>query len=139
MTLLEVIIAITILCLISTISFVKFNLSDYKINSFVKQMTSDMRYIRKINKLGNSNVYIAFITQDNFDGYILRENGETTKQVFLPENVDLKCPVSKLLFNTNGSFYTGGTTISIIQKNNYTEITIVPTSGRILIKEGIYK
>ena len=47
--------------------------------------------------------------------------------------------LSKIFFKTNGCFYIGGTTISIIQKNNYTEITIVPTSGRVLIKEGIYK
>ena len=80
-----------------------------------------------------------FTKQNNTKGYILRENGEDIKSVFLPEGVDLRCPVNKIFFKTNGCFYIGGTTISIIQKNNYTEITIVPTSGRVLIKEGIYK
>ena len=139
MTLVEVIIGITILSLIATMSFTKINLSNYKVNSFVKQMASDIRYVRKINKLGNSKVYIYFTKQNNIKGYVLRENGEDTKSVFLPEGVDLKCPISKILFKTNGCFYMGGTTISIMQKSNYTEVTIVPTSGRVLIKEGIYK
>ena len=130
MTLVEVIIGITILSLIATMSFTKINLSNYKVNAFAKQMASDIRYVRKINRLGK---------QNNTKGYILRENGEDIKSVFLPEGVDLRCPVSKIFFKTNGCFYIGGTTISIIQKNNYTEITIVPTSGRVLIKEGIYK
>ena len=133
MTLVEVIIGITILSLIATMSFTKINLSNYKVNAFAKQMASDIRYVRKINRLGNSKVYMYFTKQNNTKGYILR------KSVFLPEGVDLRCPVSKIFFKTNGCFYIGGTTISIIQKNNYTEITIVPTSGRVLIKEGIYK
>ena len=107
MTLVEVIIGITILSLIATMSFTKLNLSNYKVNAFVKQMASDIRYVRKINRLGNSKVYIYFTKQNNTKGYILRENGEAT--------------------------------ISVMQKNNYTEVTIVPTSGRVLIKEGIYK
>lgn len=139
MTLVEVIIGITILSLIATMSFTKLNLSNYKVNSFIKQMASDIRYIRKINKLGNSKVYLYFTKKDNIKGYILRENGEDIKSVFLPQNVDLRCPVNKILFKTNGCFYMGGTTISIIQKDNYTDVTIVPTSGRVLIKEGIYK
>lgn len=139
MTLVEIIIGITILSLIATISFTKFNLSNYKVTSFIKQMTSDIRYVRKINKLGNSNVYMIFTKENNCEGYLLRENGETIKKVFLPKNIDLEYSVSKILFNTQGSFYTGGTTISIIQKNNYTQVTIVPTSGRVLIKEGMYK
>ena len=120
-------------------SFTKINLSNYKVNAFAKQMASDIRYVRKINRLGNSKVYMYFTKQNNTKGYILRENGEDIKSVFLPEGVDLRCPVNKIFFKTNGCFYIGGTTISIIQKNNYTEITIVPTSGRVLIKEGIYK
>lgn len=139
MTYIEVIIGITLLALVGTISFAKFNLSNYRVNSFIKQMTSDIRYVRQINKIGNERVYMVFTQQDNCRGYILVESGEKVKSVFLPENVELECPISKILFNSNGGFYMGGTTISIINKNSYTEVTIVPTSGRILIKEGIYK
>ena len=101
MTLVEVIIGITILSLIATMSFTKINLSNYKVNAFAKQMASDIRYVRKINRLGNSKVYMYFTKQNNTKGYILRENGEDIKSVFLPEGVDLRCPVSKIFFKTN--------------------------------------
>ena len=127
-TFIEVIIGITLLALIGTVSFVKLDLSNYKINSFIKQMTTDIRYIRQINKIGNEKVYMLFI-----------EESRQSKKVFLPKGIELACPTSKILFNTKGGFYKGGTTITIIKKDNYTDITIVPTSGRILIKEGIYK
>ncbi len=127
------------MAVIGTISFAKFNLTNYKVNSFIKQMTSDIRYIRQVNKVGNERIYMLFIQENNCDGYILLENGEKVKSVFLPENIDLECPQSKILFNTSGGFFKGGTTISVISKKSYTEITIVPTSGRILIKEGMYK
>lgn len=63
MTLVEVIIGITILSLIATMSFTKINLSNYKVNAFAKQMASDIRYVRKINRLGNSKVYMYFTTE----------------------------------------------------------------------------
>ena len=128
-TFIEVIIGITLLALIGTVSFVKLDLSNYKINSFIKQ----------INKIGNEKVYMLFIEENNCEGYILMEEGRQSKKVFLPKGIELACPTSKILFNTKGGFYKGGTTITIIKKDNYTDITIVPTSGRILIKEGIYK
>ena len=71
MTFIEVIIGITLLALIGTVSFVKLDLSNYKINSFIKQMTTDIRYIRQINKIGNEKVYMLFIEENNCEGYIL--------------------------------------------------------------------
>ena len=139
MTFIEVIIGLTLLALIGTITFVKLDLSNYKVNSFIKQMTTDIRYIRQVNKIGNEKIYMILTEENNCEGYILVENGQQVKRVFLPKGIDLECPISKILFNTKGGFYQGGTTITIIKKDNYTDITIVPTSGRILIKEGIYK
>ena len=60
MTLVEVLLGITILAMICTISFSKINLSKYKVNSFIKQMTSDIRYVRRVNKLGNINIGSGF-------------------------------------------------------------------------------
>ena len=47
-TFIEVIIGLTLLALIGTITFVKLDLSNYKVNSFIKQMTTDIRYIRQV-------------------------------------------------------------------------------------------
>lgn len=125
--------------MICTISFSKINLSKYKVNSFIKQMTSDIRYVRRVNKLGNIKVYIVFIERNNCKGYIMEENGIEMKSVFLPRNIDLKCSTSKILFDRQGGFYMGGTTISVGKDGDYTEVTIVPVSGRVLVKEGTYK
>jgi len=138
-TLVEVLLGITLLALICTISFSKINLDNYKVNSFIRQLNSDIRYVRMVNKLGNSKVYIVFTTKNNCKGYILMENGNTSKGVFLPKNINLNYSESKILFDNKGSFYMGGTTINIGKDKDYTEITIVPVSGRVLIKEGIYK
>ena len=99
MTFIEVIIGITLLALIGTVSFVKLDLSNYKINSFIKQMTTDIRYIRQINKIGNEKVYMLFIEENNCEGYILMEEGRQSKKVFLPKGIELACPTSKILFN----------------------------------------
>ena len=139
MTLVEVLIGITLLALICTIAFSKFDLDNYKVNSFIRQLNSDIRYVRSVNKLGNNKVYIAFTKQNNCSGYVLIENGSNTKSVFLPKNIKLSYPISKIMFDHQGAFYMGGTTISVGNDKNYTEITIVPVSGRVLIKEGLYK
>ncbi len=138
MTLVEVILAITILSLICTISFTKLNLDNYRTKSFVKQLASDIRYVRKINKLGNTNVYIFFNEKEGKKGYVLRENGNNVKNIFLPKGVEIKYSESKILFDRQGAFHTGGTTISVGQNGDFIKITIVPVSGRVLIKEGIY-
>ncbi|MGM9534714.1 MAG: Tfp pilus assembly protein FimT/FimU [Intestinibacter sp.] len=139
MTLVEVLVGITLLALICTISFSKINLDNYKVNSFIRQLNSDIRYVRMVNKLGNSKVYIVFTQKNSCKGYILMENGTTAKGVFLPKNINLNYSVSKILFDNKGAFYMGGTTINVGKGKDYTEITIVPVSGRVLIKEGIYK
>ena len=120
-------------------SFSMFNLDDYKVDSFIRQLNSDIRYVRRVNKLGNSKVYIAFTEQNNRKGYLLRDNGEIVKSEFLPKNVKLNYSISKILFDRQGAFYMGGTTIIILDDKKYTEMTITPVSGRVLIKEGIYK
>ncbi|MGN1033827.1 MAG: hypothetical protein ACI4PU_10155, partial [Intestinibacter sp.] len=127
------------LALICTISFSKFNLDNYKVNSFIRQLNSDIRYVRRVNKLGNSKVYIVFTEKNGCKGYILRENGNNEKSIFLPKNIKLSYSIGKILFDRQGAFYMGGTTISVGKDKKYTEITIVPVSGRVLIKEGIYK
>ena len=42
-------------------------------------------------------------------------------------------------FKEDGTPYPSGTTIRIIYKDTKKEITIVPISGRVLIKEGKYE
>lgn len=121
----------------------KYEGDNYKIELFAKELCSDIRYVRRENMLNNSNVYIKFIKEDNKWSYILQRNKKEDKRVYLPENVNLNYPINQsnnlICFYTNGLYKNGGMTISINKGDNYKYITIVPISGRVLYKEGIYE
>lgn len=143
MTTLELIIAISIIVIITSICFMKYEGENYRIEAFAKELCSDIRYVRRENMLNNQSVYIMFINEDNQWSYILRKNKKENKKVSLPKNVDLKFPVgansSVISFYTSGLYKNGGGTITINKDNEYKYITIVPVSGRVLYKEGIYE
>ena len=123
MTTLELIISISIIVIIASICFMKFEGDNYKIEAFAKTLCSDIRYVRRENMLNNPNVYIKFINENNKWSYTLRKNKKEDKRVWY----------------TNGTYKNGGGTITINKGNNYKYITIVPASGRVLYKEGIYE
>ena len=58
MTLVELVVGISIIVLITTLCFPKVSIEKYQVNSFVKQLCSDIRYVRNINMMGNTNAYI---------------------------------------------------------------------------------
>lgn len=142
-TILELIIAITLILMISSVGFVKLQGNNYKIISFTKQLCSDLRYVRRENMLNNSTVYIRFFQENNRYGYSLHRNKQIDKELTLPQSTKLNYPKnfsdSFIKFNRDGSFVKGGGTITINKGNDYKYITIVPVSGRILYKEGIYE
>lgn len=143
MTTLELIIAISIIVILSTICFIKWEGDNYKIEFFAKELCSDIRYVRRENMLNNQSVYIKFIKEDNRWSYILQKNRKEDKRVYLPENVNLNYPIYQnnnlISFYTTGAYKNGGMTININKNNKYKYITIVPVSGRVLYKEGIYE
>ena len=71
--------------------------------------------------------------------YIQNENKEDIKQVYLPKVCKIEYTRSMIKFKADGTPYPSGTTIKIIYKDIKKEITIVPISGRVLIKEGKYE
>lgn len=139
MTLVELVIAMSIMLLITTLCFPKDNIEKYQVNSFTKQLCSDIRYIRNINMLGNTNAYVYL--EDNEDGisFKLNENKNDIKQIYLPKNCKIEFTRPMIKFKADGTPFPSGTTIKIIHKNIKKEITIVPISGRVLIKEGKYE
>ena len=140
---LELIVTISIIVIMSSICFMKYEGDNYKIEFFAKELCSDIRYVRRENMLNNPNVYIRFISENNKWSYILHRNKKEDKRVYLPENVNLNFPIgqnnSLISFYTSGLYKNGGGTISINKGNRYKYITIVPVSGRVLYKEGIYE
>ena len=74
MTLVELVITISIILLITTIYFPKVNIEKYQVNSFTKQLCSDIRYVRNLNKMGNTNTYIYLNKNDERSSFTLNEN-----------------------------------------------------------------
>ena len=139
MTLVELVITISIILLIATIYFPKVNIEKYQVNSFTKQLCSDIRYVRNLNKMGNTNTYIYLNKNDERSSFTLNENKKDIKKVYLPKTCKIEYTRPMIKFKEDGTPYPSGTTIRIIYKDTKKEITIVPISGRVLIKEGKYE
>lgn len=139
MTLVELLIAIAIMLLLSTVCFPKDNIKKYVIDSFTKQLCSDIRYVRQRNMLSESSTYIIYEDNNIRSGYSLIEKGKKIKSVLLPQNTKLNYNPKKIQFIQDGSPYPSSGTTTIINNKIYKEITIVPISGRVLLKEGKYE
>ena len=139
MTLVELVITISIILLITTLCFPKDNIEKYQINSFIKQLCSDIRYVRNINMMGNTNAYVYLEKNDEGSSFKLNEDRKDIKQVYLPKDCKIQFTRPIIKFKSDGTPTPSGTSIKIINKNKVIEITIVPISGRVLIKEGKYE
>lgn len=139
MTLVEVVIGIGIIMTILMISFPKEKLQKYEIDSFARQLVGDIRYVRSMNSNGNLSVFLENIsTQDN-PRYVIKENTDIVKTVYLPKNSSLSYPSSTIKFKSDGTLSSKGETIIIDSKDRKIKITIIPFSGRVLLKEDIYE
>lgn len=139
MTLIELIITLGIITMISSIVLSNFYIDKYKVNSFTKQLCSDIRYVRARNMSSDFSTYIYYKNTNNVISYILREGGNDIKEVSLPKNTIISNKISKIIFRQDGAIGENGETITVTYKGEKTEITIVPFSGRVLLKEGIYE
>lgn len=107
----------------------------------MRQLCSDVRYIRIKNMNSDYSTYIYYKKENNeVISYVLRENGKNKKEVELPKETKLYNSINSIIFSPGGALSERGETIIIVdnKNNKKREITIVPFSGRILIKEGIY-
>ncbi len=139
MTLVEVVIGIGIIMTILMISFPKEKSQKYEIDSFARQLVGDIRYVRSMNSNGNLSVFLENIsTQDN-PRYVIKENTDIVKTVYLPKNSSLSYPSSTIKFKSDGTLSSKGETIIIDSKDRKIKITIIPFSGRVLLKEDMYE
>lgn len=140
MTLVELLISMAIMLLIATLCFPKDNLEKHIITSTVKQLCADIRFVRRCNMLEDSSTYITYVEESGKKGYSIKQNGEQIKSVFLPKNTVIKENMNNMIrFDRYGAPYPNGGTIKIENSKISKEITIVPVSGRVLLKEGKYE
>ena len=85
-----------------------------------------------------STAHITFLKTDDVVIFF-NENKKDIKQVYLPKTCKIEYTRPMIKFKVDGTPYPSGTTIKIIYKDIKKEITIVPISGRVLIKEGKYE
>lgn len=139
MTLVEVVIGIGIIMSILMISFPKEKSQRYEIDSFARQLVGDIRYVRSMNSNGNLSIYLQNIISKENPRYVIKENDNVLKTVYLPKNSNLSYPSSTIKFKSDGTLSSKGETIIIQSKHIKVKITIIPFSGRVLLKEGIYE
>lgn len=133
MTLIELILVIAILGIITSICLPKNNIRDYKLHSQAKLLTNEIRVIR--HKVMTEGGFHGIILQEN---YYMITNGIThSKIVELGEDIYLGDNLGKQVkFNPDGSPRNAGSIIIQDKKTmKYYDITIVPYTGRILLKK----
>ncbi|WP_153011567.1 pilus assembly FimT family protein [Alkalithermobacter thermoalcaliphilus] len=132
---------IGILSIVLAIPLFKVQIRNYQIDSFIRQLAHDIRYVRVKNMNSDYSTYIYYKDyEDNVKSYVLREKGQDKKEVKLPKNTIISHSVKQIKFSLSGALTQQGETIVITDKvtNKKRELTIVPFSGRVLIKEDIY-
>lgn len=117
---------------------------NYEINSFAKQLCSDIRYVRSNNMLGNMDTYVRMNESNGCEGYILIENGKSVKSIYMTQNIEVIDTVKdkkneRIYFKNDGSPSANGGTITIYNDKVSKEITVVPISGRVLFKDVQYE
>lgn len=133
------VVTIGIIVLICSMIILKFNLYNYEVDSFAKQLCSDIRYVKSNNMLGDTNSFVIMTNENGKNGYTLIDKGAKVKDLYLPNNVDIKYKNKKIYFMKDGTPSPTGSTIRIVSEKIIKEITIVPASGRVLFKEGQYE
>lgn len=139
MTLIELVIGIGIVLIAICISFPKDKAYKYQIDSFARQLVSDIRYVRSMNINGNMDLYLENIKIFDNPRYVIKDNSSIIKTVNLPKNSSLSAPTSIIKFKSDGTLNSKGETIIINSESRKIEITIVPFSGRVLLKEDKYE
>ncbi|WP_373601574.1 Tfp pilus assembly protein FimT/FimU [Paraclostridium bifermentans] len=139
MTLVELIITLSIMVIIIYIVFPKDNIQKYELDSFARQFASDIRYVRSININGNENFYLENIKSSNDSRYVIKDNSEIIKTVYLPQNSTLTSTYPIIKFKSDGTLNSIGETMTLKSAYRTIEITIIPFSGRVLLKEGKYE
>ena len=134
MTLLEVIVVIAILGILTAICIPKNTIRKYNLHSQAKLLTNEIRMIRYKTMTEGGSPIISL----NRNNYKILEGSSHIKTVELGDNISLNniVKMKKIRFSPSGSPRDAGS-IRIEDKitTDYYDITIVPYTGRVLLKE----
>lgn len=135
-TLIELILVMAILGIIMGLVIPSFKFGNYYLKSLSKELYSDIRYVRMLNMTEGSDykIYLG-------DGlYKISSGIKDIKVVNIRPEYKLFPPREYISFSPQGAPVYKEKTITIknMKNGNYMEMTIVPASGRVLLKDEIY-
>lgn len=137
-TLVELLLIISIITLLTLIVIPHIDITKYWLISNSRVLRDDIRNVRYLNMSEGKNLKILLGNNE----YVIVENGIEEKRVVFKSDFKLvhNFKNGNIYFSHIGSPQQGGT-IRIIsnKKNQYCEITIVPATGRVLLKDEIFK
>jgi len=137
-TLVELLLIISIITLLTLIVIPHIDITKYWLISNSRVLRDDIRNVRYLNMSEGKNLKILLGNNE----YVIVENEIEKKRVVFKSDFKLvhNFKNGNIYFSHIGSPQQGGT-IRIIsnKKNQYCEITIVPATGRVLLKDEIFK
>lgn len=114
--------------------FPKIDSNNYKLMEIAKTLKDDIRYIRYMKMTEGENLRILLQKSK----YSILEGSKKVREVNLGNNFSLyqNFKDSQIAFSFNGAPSTSGGTIILVNNTNgkACEITVVPGTGRILLK-----
>ncbi len=131
MTLIEVLIAFSIIFLVSNLCFVNFDINYYLYENLTDTFYYDLKYIRKQSITEDNGHFI--VVEDK--SYKLYEDSKLTKEIIFTPNAKIYSPRNIIRFSSDGLLSGGAGTFLVKYKDETSEITVTPASGRLLLKE----
>ncbi|MCP2239334.1 prepilin-type N-terminal cleavage/methylation domain-containing protein [Thermoanaerobacterium thermosaccharolyticum] len=143
-TYIELITVISILSIIVLITVPKTDFFDSKTSEMRLRMVayeliSDIRYVQYKNIYENESLYLTL--QSDHKGYFIYKPGAMVKRIktkILPDGITVYWNIHEnpleISFSDQGAPIPGGCTISLFNSNKKVEITILPATGRTMIK-----
>ncbi|MBF8982647.1 prepilin-type N-terminal cleavage/methylation domain-containing protein [Lutibacter sp. B2] len=136
-TIIELLITVAILGIIASLSIPKIDHTNLHLKTQGRLLCSDLRAMR-LASMTEGEGYMLYLRKNY---YVINNGLRRIKKVTFVPNYEVLPGKQRIMFNYNGSPSYGGMTIKIINRKTkkYIEITIVPASGRILLKDEIHE
>ena len=136
-TMIELLIVLAFFGIFITISIPKLDFSDHHLRTQAKILCNEIREVRMLRMTEGEDFRIVL----SKDFYQVNNGIKQIKRVNLRPEYKLYYNFSEIKFSYNTGAPTRGDTITIrnIKNKSYMEITIVPSSGRVLLKDEVLK
>lgn len=108
-----------------------FDINYYLYENLTNTFYYDLKYVRKQSITEDKGHYIVI----DENGYKLYEDSKVTKEINFTPNARIYSPRSIIKFGNDGLLSGGAGSFVVIYKDELSEITVTPASGRILLKE----